>query len=51
MAKLVVTNIIKQRCCNEIGLCARNVDTILGSIGNAMGRVYLIVLRERLCPC
>ena len=28
--------------CNEIGLCAQNIDTILDQQSNTIGRVYLI---------
>ena len=30
-------------CYNYIGLCAQNVDTILRSIMNTIGRVYIIM--------
>jgi hypothetical protein len=34
-------------CCHEIGLYAQNIDSILGSIMNTIGRAYVIFLRVR----
>ena len=31
----------------EIGLCAQNIDTILGSIANTIGEVYVIIEKVR----
>jgi hypothetical protein len=30
-------------CCNEIRLCAQNIDIILGLLVNPIGRAYAIV--------
>ena len=32
----------KEVCCDEIELCAKKIGTILGSILNTIGRVYVI---------
>ena len=37
----------KDMCYNEIGLCAQNKDSVLGSLINRSGRVYVIAQRER----
>ena len=31
---------------SEIGLCAQNIDLVLGSIMNTIGRVCVVVSRE-----
>ena len=33
----------KEVCCDEIELCAKKLGTILGSIVNTIGRVYVIL--------
>lgn len=33
----------KDICYDEIGLCALNIDTILSSIMNPIGRTYVII--------
>ena len=38
---------LKDVCCHEIGLYAQNIDTILDSIMNTIGRAYVIILRIR----
>ena len=44
MSRLMLrTDTQKDTCYNEIGLCAQNKDTILGSIVNTNGRAYVIV--------
>jgi hypothetical protein len=43
MARFVVKNGHKKDTCfDEVGLCAQNIDTILDSIVNTIGRVYVI---------
>jgi hypothetical protein len=48
MARLVVmTGHQKDTCYNEIGLCAQNKDTVLGSVVNRLGRANVITYSER----
>ena len=43
MARFVVKNGHKKDTCfDEFGLCAQNIDTILDSIVNTIGTVYVI---------
>jgi hypothetical protein len=47
MARLVVKNgHQKGMCYNEIGLCAQNLDAILGSIFNTIWKDYVITKRK-----
>lgn len=32
----------KEVCCDEIELCAKKIGTVLGSVLNTIGRVYVI---------
>ena len=49
-ARVVVTNgHLNHTCYNEIGLCAQNIDTIMGEKINAIGRANVIVWKERVC--
>ena len=33
-------------CHIEIGLCAQNIDTIVGSILNSVGKIFVIIQRS-----
>jgi hypothetical protein len=37
----------KKMCCDEIGLCAQNMITILGPIVKLIGRVFVTTRKER----
>jgi hypothetical protein len=51
MAKVLVKNQHqKDMCCDEIGLSAQNINTVLGAIVNTTGKVYVNMQRERKCP-
>ena len=46
IARLVLENRhSKDTCHNDIGLCAQNIDTFLGSIVNTFVRVYVFTQR------
>ena len=48
MARLVVKNKYKEDTCyEEIGPCAQHMDTILGSIDDTSGDVYVIVNKKK----
>jgi hypothetical protein len=49
MARLVVKNEYKKKdtCYEEIGPCAQDMDTILGSIDDTSGDAYVIVNRKK----
>ena len=48
MARLVFNISYQKDMCNsEIGLCAQNIDTIIGSKVNTMGRACVIIQRVR----
>ena len=48
MARLVVKNKYKKDTCyEEIGPCAQHMDTILGSIDDTSGDVYVIVNKKK----
>jgi hypothetical protein len=37
----------KDMCSDEIGVCAQNINTIVGLVVNTTGRADVITLRER----
>jgi hypothetical protein len=48
MARLVVNiSYQKDTCNNEIGLCAQNIDTVVGSKVSTIGRACVIIQRVR----
>ena len=51
MAKVLVKNDHqKDMCCDENGLSAQNISTVLGAIVNTTRKVYVNMQRERKCP-